>query len=387
MNYPFLRGMSDSFNFDFQVLLDAIGLVQGVTIGVLLMVLGLRKYRSTFYLGLFLVFYALELATWISINTKISDTYPNLFLLPFNFSWILFPLFYIYTQQVSVFSGNKIRYWLLYPGILSIIAQVYIYQLPFETKVGIEESFWHTFVFWMLGNFYSWGVGLWNLRLLYKHRIEVLNTYSYISYKELRWARFFLIFLLATSVFSHLIAYVIPLEFEDNTIFSVMDLIAIYWVSYYGLTQRNVQSLFINNPGNTPSKVPSSPLNTKNTSQQKAIPDRLEDLMDKIDDYMESSQIFTNPELTIVDLSEGIDKHPKLVSEAINTVGKRNFNSYVNHYRIKKAEALLLAGDSHNLSVEGVGIEAGFKSKSSFYSAFKKFNGTTPSRFKESRAA
>ena len=376
--------MLNDINFDFQILLDGIGLIQGVTIGLLLMVMGLRKYRSTFYLGLFLVFYALELGYWITINTHISQAYPEFYLLPLNFSWILFPLFYLYTQQVSIFSGSKIKYWLLYPGILSILVQIVIYTLPYEMRVTVKESLWHELTFWIVGNYFSWVVAIWNLRLLYRHRIEVLNTYSYISYKELRWARFFLIYLLATSVFSHLIAYVMPWAFEGNTIFSVMDLIAIYWVSYYGMTQRNVRSLIMSNHGDISSKVLTTPINT---TQQETVPERLEDLMKKIDQYMESTQVFTNPELTIVDLSEGVDKHPKIVSEAINTVGKQNFNSYVNNYRIKKAEALLLAEDSLNLSVEGIGIESGFKSKSSFYSAFKKFTGTTPSRFKEERAA
>lgn len=375
--------MINNVNIDLQVLLDAIGVVQGATIGVLLMVMSLRKFRSTFYLGLFLLLYSLELATWISINSNISENYPNLFLLPFNFSWILFPLFYIYTQQVSVFSTKKIKYWLLYPGIVSITAQIVVFWLPFEMKQRIEDSVWHALIFWILGNYYSWLVGLWNLRLLYRHRVEILNTYSYISYKELRWARFFLIYLLSTSVFGHIIAYGFPTSIEDNTIFSVMDLIAIYWVSYYGITQRNVRSLFSNN---WISNTTNDPAVLKKYSNE-AIPERLEELMVTIDNYMSDSECFINPELTIMDLAEGINEHPKLVSEAINTVGKQNFNSYINQYRIKKAQVLLKTDEKINLSIEGIGVEVGFKSKSAFYSAFKKFTGTTPTIFKDSQAA
>jgi len=375
--------MINNLNFDLQVLLDTIGLVQGVTIGVLLMVMSTRKLRSTFYLGLFLLLYSLELATWISINSNIADNYPNIFLLPFNFSWILFPLFYIYTQKVSVFSNTKIKYWLLYPGIVSILAQIIIFWLPFETKQVIEDSTWHMVIFWVLGNYFSWFIGIWNLHMLYRHRIEVLNTYSYISFKELQWARFFLIYLLTTSVFGHIIAYVFPTAFEDNTIFSVMDLIAIYWVSYFGITQRNVRSLITNNWTADNSKDQTT---DKNYSPE-MIPERLEELMGSIDNYMAESKCFINPELTIMDLAEGLNQHPKLVSEAINTVGKQNFNSYINHYRIKKAEALLKNDKTINLSVEGIGIEVGFKSKSAFYSAFKKITGTTPTSYKATKAA
>ncbi len=374
--------MINIVNFNLQVLLDAIGLIQGVTIGVILMVMSIRKYRSTFYLGLFLLLYSLELATWISVNSKISESYPELFLLPFNFSWILFPLFYLYTQQVSVFSNKKIKYWLLYPGIVTILAQLIIFWLPFEMKQKIEDSVWHMVIFWILGNYYSWFVGVWNLRLLYRHRIEVLNTYSHISFKELQWARFFLIYLLITSVFGHIIAYGFPTIIEDNTIFSVMDLIAIYWVSYFGITQRNVRSLFEKNDKRETSKHQTIVKN----SFPELIPERLEELMVTIDNYINASESFVNSDLTIMDLAEGLNEHPKLVSEAINTVGRQNFNSYINQYRIKKALVLLRSDKKINLSIEGIGIEVGFKSKSAFYSAFKKFTGTTPTIFKENQA-
>lgn len=371
--------MLNNLNFNFQILLDAIGLVQGVTLGILLMFMNKRKYKSTFFLGIFLLLYSLELATWISVNTKVSDSIPSFFLLPFNFSWLLFPLFYLYTQQVSVLSNDKTKYWLLYPGIVSFLAQLIIFSFPLETKQIIEDSVWHILIFWVLGTYYSWFIGIWNLKLLYKHRVEVQNSYSYIDSKELRWARFFLIYLLATSIFSHIMAYVFPTSIEDNTIFSVLDLIAIYWVSYFGVTQSNVRSVIAKNL----SPAISQGKKTSQSYSPELALERLEKLMGKIDGHMTVSENFINPELTIMDLAEGIKVHPKLVSAAINTINKQNFNSYVNQHRIKKAKVLLNTDKELNLSIEGIGNEVGFNSKSAFYSAFKKVTGTTPKDYKE----
>ena len=375
--------MIDNLNFNFQIILDAIGLVQGVTLGILLIFMTKSKYRSTFFLGIFLLLYALELGTWISVNTKVSESIPNLFLLPFNFSWLLFPLFYLYTQQVSVFSNNKTKYWLLYPGIVSFLAQLIIFSLPLETKLVIKDSTWHVLIFWVLGNYYSWFIGIWNLKLLYKHKIEVQNTYSYIESKELRWARFFLIYLLATSIFSHIMAYAFPTSIEDNTIFSVMDLIAIYWVSYFGIMQSKVRSVITKNwaPDN------SQDMKEAQNSPNELALEKLEQLMGKIDKHMTVSEIFINPELTIMDLAEGIKVHPKLVSAAINTISKQNFNSYVNQLRVKKAVILLSNQSTDYFSIEGIGKEVGFHSKSAFYSAFKKVTGTTPKDYKEKLAS
>lgn len=370
----------DNFqNLNFQVLLDAIGLLQGVTLGILLIILNRHQNRSTFYLGLFLLFFSLELAVFISINPEISERFPELFLLPFNFSWLLFPLFFIYTQQVSILSKKNTKYWVLYPGIAMLLFQAYIYFLPFETKHVIADSKWYSFICWELGNYYSWTIGLWNLRLLYRHRIEVQNTYSYITYKELQWARIFLIFLLTNSVISHILIYGFTENFYHKIFFSVMDLIAIYWVSYFGILQRNVRSLLNSTwDGDILQKKPLERKPVANIHAKK-----LAELMIIIEGHMMNTENFTNPELTIIDLAEGINEHPKLVSTVINTQANKNFNTYVNQFRIEKAEKLLNNKSMENLSIEGIGKEVGFQSKSAFYSAFKKKTGTTPMRFIE----
>ena len=372
-----------SENINAQVFLDLIGLIQGVAVGVVLIVLNKRKYRSTFFVGLFLILFSLELATWISINLKISDSYPELFLLPFNFAWLLLPLFFVYTQKISIHSEKKIKYWLLIPGILSFLVQVFIFCLPFETKVVIEDSSWHAFIFWILGNFYSWIIGGWNLWLLHKHRIEVQNTYSYLALKELQWAKYFLIYLLAISIYGFFIAYIFPESYPDNTIFSVMDLVAIYWVSYFGISQRNILSVINKSPsfGNVQSESQEQDPSPQITT------DKLSELMRRVTIYMKTTEAYISPELTIVDLAEGLQVHPKLVSTSINSIAKENFNTYVNRLRIERALDLIKTGNLEAFSMEGIGNEVGFKSKSSFYAAFKKVTGTTPIKYKERFAA
>ncbi len=375
--------MDNNLNFNFQSILDFIGFIQGITLGILLVLINKRKYRSTFFLGLFLIFFSLQLIIFVLDNPNSFLFNPNLFLLPFNFSWLIFPLFFIYTQQVSILSHDKTKYWLLYPGILAFSIQIIIFFLPFDTKQVIDQSELFRLLFWELADFYSWIIGIWNLRLLYKHRIEVQNTYSFITFKELQWARFFLIYLLAISIISHILTYRYAILFHYRVYLAALDLIAIYWLSYFGIVQRDVRSILTNTWPLDDSQ--NKPIEQKQSAT--IAPKKLEDLMLKIEDHMTRTESFINPELTIMDLSEGINEHPKLVSTAINTAGKQNFNSYVNQYRIKKAEVLLKTDKELNLSIEGIGIEVGFNSKSAFYSAFKKFTGTTPTKFKDNQAA
>ena len=175
--------------------------------------------------------------------------------------------------------------------------------------------------------------------------------------------------------------YTAPENFYFKIIFSIFDLIAIYWVAVNGVIQRNVLSIL----GKKEFGIPSLDTFTIENDPKKISKDEdLKSLMKHVDSYMSSTEAFVRTELTIIDLAEKMKVHPKRISACINTVFDQNFNSYVNQLRIKKAENLLSDQSSSYYSIEGIGKEVGFHSKSAFYSAFKKVTGTTPTKYKES---
>ncbi len=201
------------------------------------------------------------------------------------------------------------------------------------------------------------------------------NTYSYLAFKELQWARAFLICLLAISLLSHIIAHgFLNNFFVSNTVFSLMDLFAIYWVAYRGILQRNVISVLTQEWDSE--VLPDKPVDQKQSQDINSL--RLEELMAKIDDFMAASECFTDPNLTIVDLAEGIKVHPRLISTAINSQSKQNFNSYVNRLRIKKAEKLLKEQKEANWSMEGIGAEVRFQEQERLLLRFQKADWNHP---------
>lgn len=368
-------------NFNFQSALDILGLLQGLTLGVLLIAMNFRHSRSTCLLGLYLLLFSLKLLIFIPGGLGLDEKFPEWFLLPFDFSWLLFAVFFIYTQQISIFSEQKTKYWLLYPGILSFMLQVYIYFQPYPAKVEIAQSYWYELVFTFAGILYSWIIGIWNLRLLEKHRIEVENTFSELENKLLTWIRIYLIYSIISSVFIHILYIISPDNYYFKIIFSILDLVAIYWVAIHGMKQQNVLSILGKRDSGTlinyKAGLMESMRSTRNDSQD------LKELMEAIDSYMIKSEVFLNSELTIVDLADKLNIHPKRISASINTVSKQNFNTYINELRIKKAKRILNDTNTHNFSIEGIGQEVGFHSKSAFYAAFKKVTGTTPTKYKE----
>lgn len=363
---------------DFQILLDSIGFIQGTFLGILLLVLNKKNYKSTFFLGLFLLFFSLKLGHFISRNVYLFEDYQQLYLLPFNFSWLLFPLFFVYTQKVSVFSNRKPAYWVLVPGIVSFFAQLFLFFLPYQTKLEVFENPLHDIFFTYFGIVYSWCIALWNLRLVKQHKIEVHNTFSLVQKKELRWIHFFLVYSILVSLLIHVLYYISPQNYYFKIVFSIFDLVTIYWISYYGVSQPNVILPLVKDEINNAAKEKES-----DKSLIKPMPsENMHILIEQLDDYLISSACYTQTHLTIVDVAKSIDVHPKRISSTINSVRNQNFNTYINHFRIDKAIALLESNVSSDLSIEGIGNEVGFHSKSSFYSAFKKVTGITPTKYK-----
>ena len=146
------------------------------------------------------------------------------------------------------------------------------------------------------------------------------------------------------------------------------------------MIQQNVLSVLVKKESGNPSP---DILAREKESINISKSEDLKILMEHIDSYMKTTEAFVRTELTIIDLAEKLKVHPKRISASINTIFNQNFNSYINQLRIKKAERLLKDPSSNYFSIEGIGKEVGFHSKSAFYSAFKKVTGTTPTKYKE----
>ncbi|KPQ19208.1 MAG: AraC family transcriptional regulator [Algoriphagus marincola HL-49] len=106
----------------------------------------------------------------------------------------------------------------------------------------------------------------------------------------------------------------------------------------------------------------------------------------RIEEYIETEKPYLESGFRMQDMVKetGIPRHH--LSAFINTYYEKNFNGLINEYRIKYIKENIHSKEWSNLSLEGMGMEAGFKSRSTFLSAFKKETGMTPSAFQEKRS-
>jgi AraC-like DNA-binding protein len=103
----------------------------------------------------------------------------------------------------------------------------------------------------------------------------------------------------------------------------------------------------------------------------------------RINAAMEQDKLYQEPELTLQNLADKLNFPSYQVSQAINDGMKKNFYDLVNSYRVEEAKRLLLDSKNRNYTILSVGFEAGFNSKTTFNTVFKKFTGLTPTDFRD----
>ena len=106
-----------------------------------------------------------------------------------------------------------------------------------------------------------------------------------------------------------------------------------------------------------------------------------EDLKLLIGQTINNKKLYLKSDLTIEILAKHLNVSRTYISQVINEKFNMNFNAFVNEFRIKEARRMLLNKSSKNLTIEAIGLNLGFRSKASFYAAFKKHTGVTPSVF------
>ncbi len=97
-----------------------------------------------------------------------------------------------------------------------------------------------------------------------------------------------------------------------------------------------------------------------------------------------TQQIYKDPEISVTKLAQQIGWPTHELSFLINEGFRTNFNDWINHHRIEAFKALLQLPENKKYSVVGLSQEVGFSSKASFYRAFKKATGLTPSDYLKS---
>ena len=98
---------------------------------------------------------------------------------------------------------------------------------------------------------------------------------------------------------------------------------------------------------------------------------------------MLEGKIFRDSSLSLESISKDLNISSNYLSQLINKISGKNFSDYVNTLRIEDAKIKLKDPKFNHYTILSIGLEAGFNSKSTFYSAFKKHTGLSPKEYRD----
>ena len=289
------------------------------------------------------------------------------------------PIFYLYAQGV-IFRDFKLSsrdllhltpYLLLTISILSLnnlvpnlSEEIIMNDLPWQFYLLSALMYVHLFVY--LGLTY---------KSLWKYRLIIKNKYSQIDQINLDW--------LSVSIntfglvaFVSLIQSFITLA-ENRSVFIVTLVLLLIFVFYFVnkviLKALRQPEIFAGIAQNETTKYMGSNL----------TPSQIEEYKKQLLALLNTEKPFLNPQVSLTDLSEKLSVSTKHLSQVINQSFNKSFFDFINTYRIQEVQQILKESKDDKLTVLEAMYQAGFNSKSSFNTAFKKETGLTPTEFRQ----
>lgn len=106
------------------------------------------------------------------------------------------------------------------------------------------------------------------------------------------------------------------------------------------------------------------------------------DILETLNSYLNSHEKpYLNTKLSLKEVSIKLNVLPKQLSQVINEKTGQNFNQFINTFRVEESKILLGSSQFNKLTIDAISEKSGFKSKSTFYEAFKAQMSMTPKQY------
>ena len=366
-------------------LFGILSLVHGVILGAVLIYKS-PKRKPLLLLGIFLLVYGLSFTSNIMGDLAVAYESTVFYLLPLRFYFLTYPILYLYVKYIMAKESFKEYSVHLYPGIAEFVILTGLFLfLPVEAhKSLLFSKYFIGYI--LLANAFSMYYLLRIKNLLKKHMVRVEAYYSSVENKLLDWLRM-IIYVLLIIIINDTLFIIIQQGLKPDMDFlygaleiiyvvqSAINMLVTYWIAFYGMRQYTISMESVDL--DTFIEEVKLPIRSESNETKE-----FDEIYEQLVSFIYESKDFTNEELTIVDLANAMNMHYRKLSKIINQVAECNFNHFINRFRVEEAKRIMKDTDRMaSQTLEVLGQEVGFKSPSSFYNAFKKFEGQTPAKY------
>ncbi|TJY36168.1 AraC family transcriptional regulator [Pontimicrobium aquaticum] len=105
-------------------------------------------------------------------------------------------------------------------------------------------------------------------------------------------------------------------------------------------------------------------------------------IIEALENVMQQKELYKNTNTKLNNIAKELHISAHKLSQILNDNLGKSFAQYINEYRVEEAKKLIAKNSKYTLEV--IGYEAGFSSRSTFYATFKKITGITPAAFRDS---
>lgn len=340
------------------IIVSSAGLLHGILFATYLGIFKKKKTATNLLLGLILIFMAFRIGKSVMLNFG-DDLEPIFIFIGVAFLLLIGPLlrWYVLGMTRPNFKLPRFYFYELVPFVMVFIASLFVTKEWFENSRVVIIIFASGLIFIYLHlAFYimlSW-------RIIRKVRLEYPKASQTKSQKAiLDWLAFLIVGFVVIWI-----TYVLNI-LDDAVPYVVGPIVYSLTIYFLSFTAFRLKATDID--GNA-FKI-----------NDNAV------LFNKINTLVVSDKWYLEPDLSLSKLSDNLERSTQLISSVINQYGRRNFNDYINYYRIQDAKAVLSSDEGDKFTISSIAFDTGFSSLSSFNSAFKKFEGTTPSAYRKGR--
>lgn len=264
------------------------------------------------------------------------------------------PFLYLYVKEECTKTPTSKYGWLLHVVPVFIILPVLFYLFPYRDN----SWFWNPAIRW--GIYSQWVIYIIISVFLIKEVFNKLFKRETLQNKDI-W-----LLNLVVGVFIIWLAYRTS-QYTSYMVGALSFSFVFYMSIVLWVLKRKSNSLFFD-----------TEIKYKNTSISK---EEIHSISEKLTQIFNEEKLYKNPNLKLKDVAEKINISSHQLSQFLNNNLKKSFNLFVNEFRIEEAKQLLQT--NHQFTLEAIGYEAGFSSKSTFYATFKKISGVTPAQFRK----
>jgi AraC-like DNA-binding protein len=385
----------------------------GLLFAILFWVRAYREERtSDALLGFVMFFLAMEIQDYTFGFAGINYLWEDMNGFPRYFSLAFAPTIYFYLKsQINKDFKLQGKYLIHYvPYLIYFLINIVVFVQGKNTVDNWQKSSTASILskIEMIATYGSYIYYFYKSLQLYKeYRTWTANEFSDTDSVSFVWLRNFIYLILAGEVFKFfwsMIDKVMDLPFEQDWWWHLLTVCIIVYVGIQGYTQKQPKKLLFQEATiyiNTEPKIDDkqnhvselisddieqiqfNSITDEATSALDIIPNStltksestldFSNLIPKIEKAFNEDKIFLESELSLSELAQKLKTNSSILSAAINQTYKKNFNDFVNEYRIREYEIQIANPKNKNFTKLAIALDCGFNSRATFHRAMKKF--------------